>query len=598
MIRHRRESAPGLERRLHLSANVRLFGATGDGVTNDTAAFEAAEAALPDGGTVLVPPGTYVVSYRVRTPHITVEGLGSSSVLKTPPHAVRLDPASMPSDECPLRLLADYCTVRNLKIDGNRANNVSNDNATDADNATWDGIAVYANYCTVEHCLVVSCIGHGIIIWNRDISDATAPAANAARTGCKILYNRVEGTGQRASIDIASDRGTGAAFDQKIQHHHQIIGNHLEGGWLTFHTVWDSEMSHNVLYNARISVHTGCRRCVVSNNVLYGGATAGAGITLLGSTDSGTTADRVLDCLVTGNYVYNTTVAGTNGIQINACDRCDVTNNVVTEATQYGYLATDTANCRFHGNVARECGSGSILTTGICTFTDFTANVFHAKSGQQNFRYGDLRDSSVSDNVFYGGTSCVLGATGNSAARVKFQRNRFHASTSNCLDLYGADMIVADNYFRLENVSPNGIVLQANATGARVRRNYIDDPLNRGVQAQVGATGAIIEDNHIVGASASIAIVGQADSVIRRNTGYPTEGSGTAVVANGTTSVAVAHGLQRTPAAKDIILTRTNGGGSSTQFWVSATSSTAFTISVNVDPGATTATFGWQVGSN
>lgn len=49
-------------------ANVKLYGAVGDGVTDDTAAFGAAIASLPayaagvGGGTVFCPPGTYLIS--------------------------------------------------------------------------------------------------------------------------------------------------------------------------------------------------------------------------------------------------------------------------------------------------------------------------------------------------------------------------------------------------------------------------------------------------------------------------------------------------------------------------------------------------------
>lgn len=48
-------------------ANVRDFGATGNGQTNDTAAFEAAlEKAGRSGGAVLVPAGTYVLTNVLR----------------------------------------------------------------------------------------------------------------------------------------------------------------------------------------------------------------------------------------------------------------------------------------------------------------------------------------------------------------------------------------------------------------------------------------------------------------------------------------------------------------------------------------------------
>ena len=44
-------------------ANVKTYGAVGDGVTNDTAAFiKALAACAVDGGTCLVPEGTYLIS--------------------------------------------------------------------------------------------------------------------------------------------------------------------------------------------------------------------------------------------------------------------------------------------------------------------------------------------------------------------------------------------------------------------------------------------------------------------------------------------------------------------------------------------------------
>lgn len=50
-----------VQTRLRKSVYVTDYGATGDGVTNDTAAFNLAISACPTGGTVLVPPGRYLI---------------------------------------------------------------------------------------------------------------------------------------------------------------------------------------------------------------------------------------------------------------------------------------------------------------------------------------------------------------------------------------------------------------------------------------------------------------------------------------------------------------------------------------------------------
>ena len=68
--------------------DVKTYGAVGDGVTNDTAAFNAALQSLADagGGTCLVPKGTYIISPSGITTHVKsgvhVVGEGTASILK------------------------------------------------------------------------------------------------------------------------------------------------------------------------------------------------------------------------------------------------------------------------------------------------------------------------------------------------------------------------------------------------------------------------------------------------------------------------------------------------------------------------------------
>ena len=70
--------------------NVKTYGAVGDGVTNDTAAFNAALDSLADagGGVCLVPRGTYIISASGITSHVKSgvhlvgEGVGGSGRLE------------------------------------------------------------------------------------------------------------------------------------------------------------------------------------------------------------------------------------------------------------------------------------------------------------------------------------------------------------------------------------------------------------------------------------------------------------------------------------------------------------------------------------
>lgn len=128
----------------------------------------------------------------------------------------------------------------------------------------------------------------------------------------------------------------------------------------------------------------------------------------------------------------------------------------------------------------------------------------------------------------------------------------------------------------------------------------------------LGGDGGIVANNHYDAAqvvripsgesNANILVIGNRGTSLfmdpaavtpRDNIGYVTETNGTATVANGATTSVVTHGLAQTPALQDISITPTNSMGNSTKFFISTPTSTQFTINVDVDPGATTATFVW-----
>ncbi|HIW74403.1 MAG TPA: right-handed parallel beta-helix repeat-containing protein [Firmicutes bacterium] len=62
---------------LPMTANIRDFGAVGDGAADDTAAIQAAVDACPPGGILYVPEGVFpCADIRVK-PHITIQGAGN-----------------------------------------------------------------------------------------------------------------------------------------------------------------------------------------------------------------------------------------------------------------------------------------------------------------------------------------------------------------------------------------------------------------------------------------------------------------------------------------------------------------------------------------
>lgn len=68
--------------KLRESVSVKDFGAAGDGVSDDTAAFQAASGSLTKGGILMIPPGTYTISDTVQfSQGSIIQGAGLHSVV-------------------------------------------------------------------------------------------------------------------------------------------------------------------------------------------------------------------------------------------------------------------------------------------------------------------------------------------------------------------------------------------------------------------------------------------------------------------------------------------------------------------------------------
>lgn len=108
--------------------NVKDFGARGDGVTDDTAAIQAAldAVAAKGGGRLELPPGTYVVAPSGATVYLkvpsncTVFGHGAASVIK-----VKDDAGDYMTVFGQSTGLHTYMTLRDFKVDQNAAGNTT-----------------------------------------------------------------------------------------------------------------------------------------------------------------------------------------------------------------------------------------------------------------------------------------------------------------------------------------------------------------------------------------------------------------------------------------------------------------------------------------
>jgi len=187
-------------------------------------------------------------------------------------------------------------------------------------------------------------------------------------------------------------------------------------------------------------------------------------------------------------------------------------------------------------------------------------------------------DGTAGDSIFIAGNNCLI--VGN--VFTSPGDNGSVAASGVHLEFNTHFNVVSGNMFETAN------------TAAKTRSLIREE-------ATGGSGDNIITDNALVqNGVPSVALLesaGAATTIIRDNVGWKTDANGTATVANGTTSIAVTHGLSITPTLNMISVTPTNSMGTAAKFWISGVGATQFTINVDANPGATTATFAWSVRS-
>jgi parallel beta-helix repeat protein len=181
-----------VNKRKDLCVNVKDFGAKGDGVTDDTAAIQAAINSLPvsslnnvyynpmvGGGTIYLPPGIYRVGTLTLPHYIRILGAGqNATVLKLKDNYS----GSMLVNSSPKTSQADSYTgnhaiiFEDLKIHGNK------------DNQTSSVPMIYFktvwNICKFKNCIITYSKGTAVRIETAD---------NVHFERCEIIHNDAEG---------------------------------------------------------------------------------------------------------------------------------------------------------------------------------------------------------------------------------------------------------------------------------------------------------------------------------------------------------------------------------------------------------------------
>jgi pectin methylesterase-like acyl-CoA thioesterase len=98
--------------------DTKAYGAVGDGVADDTAAFASVVAAATAArGTVQIPAGTYLATVAITKGGITIQGAGKeATIIKAPDTA-----AASAAGRVVVVADSDHTTIKDLTIDGNKS---------------------------------------------------------------------------------------------------------------------------------------------------------------------------------------------------------------------------------------------------------------------------------------------------------------------------------------------------------------------------------------------------------------------------------------------------------------------------------------------
>ena len=271
---------------------------------------------------------------------------------------------------------------------------------------------------------------------------------------------------------------------------------------------------------------------------------------------------------ISANSVYN--VVGT-GIALDSADYARVTGNLVDNAATGVHATGD--YCVVSGNTLVDCddtnGAGIMVDGDYAHIASNT--IIDARRGIQLFAGSD--DAVLASNVV---KDC--------------EKDGIYITAI-------ADAVIIGNTVSNNGVSAiggemNGIAIATGAVNVKVTGNlaFKGTAQNYALRAFAGASDIVVTYNDFEeGGTLGAINDASTDAIIQYNTGHATEASSIATITGAVNTVVVTHGLVATPT---IVLVTGNDTGIG-DYWVTATSSTQFTISFESQPGGSTWGFYW-----
>ena len=362
--------------------NVRDYGATGNGTTNDVTAIQAAVTAAAGVGPVYLPSGTYLVNNSCKLPsHSRIYGDGDTSIITPGPTFLSSGrPAPLEATGAGFsNIVIEHLNVQGSTTNAHGAHNISLQSTTTLSNI----IVRDLTSCNAGSTgVLIYCVTTG-----SDILIDSVEASNNANDGVEVcsvglisnctIVNCHCNNNARSGIDLASN------CNQVIVSNNQCVGNALfgiytDGGQTPMN--FSSIISNNVICGGSTATGlaaTFTRYTQILNNDI---SLCTEGIALVNSTD----------CLIQGNTIYQNSVRGIN---------CDVSGNYVVNPPAGVARDTNGALYRIVDTALAAFVTPSRVSIIGNHILDNTSDGIWIKNGQNWLIMGNAFQNTISPGV-------------------------------------------------------------------------------------------------------------------------------------------------------------------------------------------------------
>ncbi len=437
--------------------NVKDFGAVGDGLTDDTAAIQAAINSLTSG-TVYIPPGTYLVGRIDLKSGVSVIGAGWASILSKKNSAnayvfANAD-AAVPIDDM---------RIANLKIDGNKDNNTSG-----------GGINTCGRNVVIEGCYIDDTTDASINFGVPHTGTTNQPNSGRSRIVNNYCRNPSTGTNAWGCIGITHGDYVVVANNVCESTESEIMSYGIDIEPNSGNSVDGAIIANNVIISGRLFVD--CANAPTGDNIIVQGNVVSADGSYGPSQEN--SAPIFLRNLTKVSVNNNTLIGHQSsqkfGINVNASVvNFEFSNNSiygyeVTDLAEYGIFFNNTASIAADGRVSGNLIvgiSGDPCSNGVYSFhatglsgVDFRDNNFinvtnhhaigssekHVGASQEFTAYAAWDPANTGDGAYTSTTVTVPGATYGDVASVSWSRTAATAQGAPAGALLYASITAAD----------------------------------------------------------------------------------------------------------------------------------------------------------